>query len=93
MAKAMNWEEITLGGIIYEPGNFKINRTGDWRTLRPEVDREKCNACGICWLYCPDGAIKAEDGKFEIDYYYCKGCGLCAKMCPRKCISMVEEEE
>lgn len=94
MAKELNVEEITVGGIITEPGNFKVNRTGDWRTSRPVVDKEKCNDCGICWLYCPDGAITVEEGKkFAIDYYYCKGCGICAKTCPRKCISMVEEEE
>ena len=26
---------------------------GDWRSMRPVVDRAKCVKCAVCWLYCP----------------------------------------
>jgi len=68
------------------------NETGDWRSQRPLLDSEKCNRCGLCWMYCPDNAIRPEQDSFKILYTYCKGCGICAKECPRGAISMVTEE-
>ncbi|MCL2497323.1 MAG: 4Fe-4S binding protein [Symbiobacteriaceae bacterium] len=67
-----------------------IINTGDWRTLRPLLNKEKCLACGLCFLYCPVGSVQAEDG-YRIDYSYCKGCGICARECPGQCITMVPE--
>lgn len=68
------------------------NETGEWRSQRPVLDREKCNHCGLCWMYCPDNAIQAEGGSFQISYTYCKGCGICAKECPKGAI-LIEKEE
>ena len=51
-----------------------------------------CNACGQCWVYCPDGAIHPSDGGYVIDLDYCKGCGICAAECPRDVIRLEEEE-
>ncbi len=64
-------------------------RTGTWRVFRPVVDRERCNACGLCAIYCPDGCIDAE---LAVDLEHCKGCGVCANECPKKAIGMVREE-
>jgi pyruvate ferredoxin oxidoreductase delta subunit len=54
------------------------------------VDKEKCNACGLCAMYCPDAAINEE---LEIDLEFCKGCGICARECPKKAITMEREEK
>jgi len=56
------------------------------------LDPEKCNRCGVCWMYCPDNAIQAKGGLFHISYTYCKGCGICAKECPKGAI-VIEKEE
>lgn len=66
-------------------------KTGSWRTLRPVLDLGKCNLCLLCWVFCPDGAIRRSGKLLEIDYEYCKGCGICARECRRKAIIMVEE--
>ncbi len=93
-ADELTWKDIEVGSVITEAGNASLRRTGDWRTERPVMDKEKCNKCGLCWLYCPDGAIKLlEDGYYEPDLFYCKGCGICAKACRREAITMIEEEE
>ena len=62
------------------------SRTGSWRVFKPVIDSEKCTGCGICWLFCPDSAIKKGDGKLFIDYSVCKGCLICVNECPVKAI-------
>ena len=55
---------------------------------------DKCNLCGRCYIFCPEGCISQNaEGYFEADLYYCKGCGICARECPTRVITMVEEEE
>ena len=97
MTKPLNeitWKDLEIGAIVTEPGNASQYRTGDWRSQRPIVDKDKCNKCILCYIFCPDGCIERDtEGYFEANLYYCKGCGICANECPRKAITMVEEEE
>jgi 2-oxoacid:acceptor oxidoreductase delta subunit (pyruvate/2-ketoisovalerate family) len=67
--------------------------TGDWRTKRPVVDREKCIFCGFCAIYCPVQVMEMKADCFEPDLGFCKGCGICAKECPKGAITMVPEGE
>ena len=88
------WKDLPIGNIVSEPGSASEYRTGDWRSERPILDKEKCNKCALCWLYCPDAAIyQTEDEFFETNLYYCKGCGICVDVCPKNAKAMVEEEE
>ncbi len=84
------------------PGGSLKNKTGEWRTFRPVVDKSRCINCAVCESYCPEGCILQLDsaktkipslkGKYyEADLDYCKGCGICAEVCPVKCISMEKE--
>ena len=92
MSKPMGWRDLAIGCTIPEAGNSILYKTGDWRALRPVLDQSKCVKCLLCWVYCPEPAIKRhEDNTVEIDYDYCKGCGICAVECPTKAITMVEE--
>ncbi len=86
------WKEIEKGAIVKEPGSARAYKTGDWRSQLPIYDKEKCVKCGVCYLYCPDAAIKImPDGYIEVDEYYCKGCGICAKECWTGAFKMVPE--
>ena len=86
------WKEITPGCEIYEGGTSKLIKTGEWRTMHPIIDEEKCMHCLLCVPYCPDSAIPVENGKrmpFDLDH--CKGCGICGSVCPYHAITFIEE--
>ena len=86
--------DLKEGAVVVEAGNISEYRTGDWRSERPVLDRDKCNSCGMCYVYCPEGCRRPDDEeKFEADLFYCKGCGVCAHECPQKAITMIVEEE
>lgn len=88
------WQKLTPGGIIQASGNSCEFRTGDWRTLRPELDEERCRQCLLCAPVCPDLSIPVADGKREgFDLNFCKGCGICANVCPFQAIRMVPEDQ
>jgi pyruvate ferredoxin oxidoreductase delta subunit len=96
MAKTENvpWKKLRIGTIIDEPGGAVEYLTGDWKSQRPVLDKAKCNKCGLCFIYCPEGCIQPDEGSWFIaDLTFCKGCGICAKECPKKAITMVVEEE
>ncbi len=65
--------------------------TGNWRTRRPVINKEQCNECSTCWIFCPDACITRTDDGMEFNYKYCKGCGLCAANCPVGAITLVPE--
>jgi 2-oxoacid:acceptor oxidoreductase delta subunit (pyruvate/2-ketoisovalerate family) len=92
MARLSPWQELRAGGLIL-PAEAEQPRTGGWRTgLRPEVDVSRCVDCLLCWLYCPDSAVKLDGTAFDgFDYDLCKGCEICAGVCPVEAIEMVPE--
>ncbi len=93
--KNSTWKEMTPGGTIYEAGNAKQFKTGDWRSMKPVYHPEKCKQCGLCFAVCPDDAIPVGQDQLRKDfnYDYCKGCGVCAKVCPFGAITMEVEED
>ena len=92
--KNSTWKELTPGGTIYDAGNAKEFKTGDWKSKKPVFHPEKCMQCGMCYPVCPDECIRVgEDqkrGEFKLEF--CKGCGICAKMCPFGAITMEDVE-
>ena len=58
--------------------------------VRPQVDRDTCNACATCSKHCPVDAISInkEGGYAVIDLDLCIGCGECMTICPREAIKI-----
>lgn len=94
MSQLKSWAELPVGGAVL-PGDAERPRTGSWRTgLKPEVDLSGCVNCLLCWLYCPDSAIRLEGTNFVgFDYEVCKGCELCQVVCPAGAIRMVRDDD
>jgi 2-oxoacid:acceptor oxidoreductase delta subunit (pyruvate/2-ketoisovalerate family) len=93
MARLRSWQELAPGGVVPRD-EAQPRRTGGWRTgLKPQVELSACVNCLLCWLYCPDAAVRVEGETFAgFDYDYCKGCELCAEMCPTGAITLVPED-
>ena len=94
--KKPGWKELPEGDLIVGGGTAVEFKTGDWRSRRPVLLKEKCINCLNCWVYCPDSAIIVADGKVVgYDYEHCKGCGICYHECPvkGKAIMMISEKE
>jgi 2-oxoacid:acceptor oxidoreductase gamma subunit (pyruvate/2-ketoisovalerate family)/2-oxoacid:acceptor oxidoreductase delta subunit (pyruvate/2-ketoisovalerate family) len=64
--------------------------TGSWSLERPVI-LDPCTACGVCALFCPEGAMERAGGTMEIDYFHCKGCGICEVVCPVRGAIALEE--
>ena len=81
-------EEVRPGTLVRAGSSAELDR-GPWRTDRPVTDLDACTHCLRCWIFCPDGAVRVEEGKKAgTDERYCKGCGICAAECPGGCIEM-----
>jgi pyruvate ferredoxin oxidoreductase gamma subunit len=73
---------------IRHRGSAALRNTGTWRMERPEIDLSQCKRCFLCYLYCPDAAIRLDSDNFpHIDYDHCKGCLICYEECPTDAIT------
>lgn len=83
------WQDLTPGNHVYGAATSVAVMTGEWRTITPYIDFDKCKQCLLCTPVCPDSCIPVSEGKrLEFDYDHCKGCGICAKACPFGAIEM-----
>lgn len=92
------WIELPLDDVsraapvIHAAANSVQVRTGLWRTMRPEIDYERCKQCWwVCSTLCPDSCIAVEDNRPVIDYDHCKGCLVCVGVCPPHAIEALPE--
>lgn len=52
---------------------------------KAEIDRSKCDECGLCENVCRFNAIN----NFTIDQLSCEGCGFCYNVCPSDAIKFI----
>lgn len=77
---------------LLDKGKASPFSPGDKRGGLPRWDKDRCIRCGVCYLYCPDGAVyRTSDGYFEADEKKCKGCGICHRECWFGVICMEQE--
>ena len=90
---AKNGDFTSLKNIPFAPAykHTLVTVNSGFRTEKPVCDKEKCNGCFLCYLYCPDGVISKDGESVSIDYDYCKGCGICQKICRKNAIHMEKE--
>ena len=79
----VSWKDITHGSHIFEAGNAKNFKTGDWRSRKPIFKKENCKQCLLCFPICPDSAILLDNSSqvTGFDYDFCKGCMCCKEAC------------
>lgn len=76
------------GPTIRHRGSAALRQTGNWRTERPVIELEKCKRCFLCYLYCPEAAMRLDTDNFpHVDYEHCKGCMICYEECPTNAIT------
>ena len=85
------FKQEKVGCSLLETGKAQPFVPGTKLELKPVWDKDLCVRCALCYVYCPDAAIRRqEDGYFDVDMDLCKGCGICHRECWFGAVSMEE---
>jgi NAD-dependent dihydropyrimidine dehydrogenase PreA subunit len=83
-----------LACLNLQSGDISTADAGDTDPWFHEVrDRGRCDACGICSLSCPTGALLVKESEKLLSLSHqpatCIGCGLCISLCPQQALQLL----
>ncbi|KAF5421360.1 MAG: (4Fe-4S)-binding protein [Candidatus Methanomarinus sp.] len=67
--------------------NVKLNKIEDVHLYIPSVDKQKCNFCRECAVFCQYNAIAVMPADVLVFPELCHGCGGCMLVCPNQAIT------
>jgi ferredoxin len=83
-----------LARLNLQFGDISSADIGDADAWFHEVrDHGNCDACGICSLSCPTGALPVSESEQLLSLNHqpaaCIGCGLCVSLCPQQALQLL----
>ena len=76
---------------IEVPGNYPYKERSEKLKVKPKIDMDLCDLCGMCEKVCPVDAISIFKDRVDIDENLCIYCHVCVRICPQK--AMVIDDE
>ena len=62
------WQDLTEGMQIYGESTSLAFHTGEWTSVKPQLNESLCVHCLMCVPVCPDSVIPVIDGKRGLRY-------------------------
>lgn len=85
------FKQEKVGCALLVSGKAQPFTPGTKSELLPIWDKNLCVRCALCYIYCPNAAIKRlDDGFFGVNKDLCTGCGICHRECWFGAVSMQE---
>jgi anaerobic sulfite reductase subunit C len=73
---------ISASGCPNSCGIAHLSDIGFYGAVKPAVETDKCNGCGLCLQVCKRKAIAIVNNLAVIDFSHCRYCGQCIAICP-----------